>query len=260
MKVVLFCGGQGMRIRDYSEEVPKPMVPLGDRPILWHVMKYYAHFGHTEFILCLGYQAATIKRFFLEYEEAVSNDFVLRKGGREMELLGSDIDDWDITFVDTGMYAPIGERLRRVQSHLSGDEMFLANYADGVSDLNLDCYIEAFATSNAVAGLVAIKPPQSYHVIKIENSKAEAIEPMAESDIWLNGGFFVLRREIFDYLEPGQELVEEPFRKLMADDRLFVHKLDGFFAPMDTFKDKKTLDQMYESGNAPWVVWKRDER
>ena len=248
MKVVLFCGGQGMRIRDYSNEVPKPMVPLGDRPILWHVMKYYAHFGHRDFI----------KRFFLEYEEAVSNDFVLRRGGREIDLMGSDIDDWEITFVDTGMYAPIGERLRQVRHHIGTDEMFLANYADGVSDLDLDCYVGAFEESEAVAGLVAIKPPQSYHVVNIEGSRVRSIQPLAQSDIWLNGGFFVLRNEIFDYLEPDQELVEEPFAKLMAEDRLFVHKLNGFFAPMDTFKDKKALDQMYESGHAPWVVWKED--
>src|SRR5512146_3359471 len=142
MKVVLFCGGLGMRLRDYAENVPKPMVPLDYRPILWHVMKYYAHFGHTDFILCLGYRGDLVKQYFLNYEECTSNDFVLSEGGRRREMLNSDIDDWRITFVETGLNANIGERLMAVRRHVAGEEMFLANYSDGLTDLCLPDQIE----------------------------------------------------------------------------------------------------------------------
>src|SRR3954468_9817857 len=134
MKVVLFCGGLGMRMREFSEAVPKPMVPIGYRPILWHVMKYYAHHGHKDFILCLGYQADVIKSYFLEYNECLSNDFVLSKGGKNLELLTTDIDRWRITFVDTRLKSNIGQRLKAVERQLEGEEMFLANYSDGLSD------------------------------------------------------------------------------------------------------------------------------
>ena len=150
MKVVLFCGGQGMRLRDYSEEVPKPMVTVGSRPILWHVMKSYAQYGYKDFILCLGYHADVIKQFFLNYEEAISNDFVLSKGGKEKRLLGSDIEDWTITFVDTGLHSEVGERLALVREHLEGEEMFMANYADGVTDLDLNAHVEQFKATGKV--------------------------------------------------------------------------------------------------------------
>lgn len=159
MKVVLFCGGQGMRLRPYSEDIPKPMVSLGYRPILWHVMKYYAHYGHNEFLLCLGYQADMIKRFFLEYQEEMSNDFVLRGDDREVELLSNDIEDWTVTFVDTGIHTEVGERLRRVGPYLEGEEMFLANYADAVADLDHDAYMREYLEQDVIAGLVAVKPP-----------------------------------------------------------------------------------------------------
>ena len=137
MKVVLFCGGLGLRMREYSEAVPKPMVPIGPRPILWHLMKYYAHFGHRDFILCLGYKADVIKRYFLDYDETVSNDFVMTEGGKNVRLLASDIHDWKITFVDTGLTSNIGTRLRAVREYVQDDEMFLANYSDGVANLPL---------------------------------------------------------------------------------------------------------------------------
>ena len=142
MKVVLFCGGLGMRLREYSEIIPKPMVNIGYRPILWHVMKYYAHFGHKEFILCLGYKADIIKNYFLNYNEYLSNDFVLTKGGKDLQLIHSDIDDWKITFVDTGLTSNIGQRLKAVQQYVAGDEMFLANYTDGLSDCPLPVLID----------------------------------------------------------------------------------------------------------------------
>src|SRR5690242_16309505 len=144
MKVILFCGGLGMRMREYSEVVPKPLVPIGYRPILWYVMKYYAHFGHKDFILCLGHKADAIKKYFLEYDECVTNDFVLSAGGKNLELLNRDIDDWNITFVDTGLLSNIGQRLKAVQKHLQHEEMFLANYTDGLSDAPLPSVIQSF--------------------------------------------------------------------------------------------------------------------
>jgi len=138
MKVVLFCGGRGIRLREHSEAVPKPMVTIGYRPILWHVMRYYAHYGHREFILCLGYKADVIKRYFLDYEEALSNDFVLNGSDRKVELLGRDMDDWEISFVDTGLNATLAERLCAIRPHLGGDDVFLANYADVLTDAPLN--------------------------------------------------------------------------------------------------------------------------
>ncbi len=168
MKVVLFCGGFGMRMREYSEAFPKPMVPIGYRPILWHVMKYYAHYGHKDFILCLGYKADIIKKYFLEYDECVSNDFVLSAGGKDLKLLSSDIHDWNITFVDTGLTSNIGMRLKAVQKHLAGEEMFLANYTDGLSDVPLPAVISSFEASNNVACFVSVKPRASFHLIQVQ--------------------------------------------------------------------------------------------
>ena len=158
MKVVLFCGGRGIRLRELSEAIPKPMVTIGYRPILWHVMRYYAHFGHRDFILCLGYRADAIKEYFLRYEEALSNDFVLSDGGRQIELLGSDIQDWRITFADTGLDTTIGERLSLVRRHLEGEELFLANYGDTLTDAPLDRIVAEARSSGAVATL-AQRPP-----------------------------------------------------------------------------------------------------
>lgn len=257
MKVVLFCGGQGMRIRDSFEKVPKPMVTVGYRPILWHIMKYYAHFGHKDFILCLGHRADAIKQFFLEYEEAVSNDFVLAKGGKEKVLLGSDIEDWTITFVDTGLHSEIGERLRRVRQHLEGEDMFLANYADGVTDLDLNAYIEACEARGQTGAFLAVRPPQSYHVATVDaEDNVISLGPIASADLWLNGGYFVFRKEIFDYIKPGEDLVADPFHRLIAHDQLYAHRFEGFWSPMDTFKEQQYLDGLYEAGPAPWALWK----
>jgi glucose-1-phosphate cytidylyltransferase len=165
MKVVLFCGGFGMRMREHSEALPKPMVAIGYRPILWHVMKYYAHYGHKDFILCLGYKADVIKKYFLEYNECVSNDFVLSRGGKSLKLLSSDIHDWDITFVDTGLTSNIGQRLKAVQRQLEGEQMFLANYTDGLSDVPLPAVIKSFKNSENVACFVSVKPRASFHFI-----------------------------------------------------------------------------------------------
>ncbi len=170
MKVVLFCGGQGLRLREYSETIPKPMVMIGYRPILWHVMRYYAHFGHRDFVLCLGYKADVIKEYFLRYNEAVSNDFVLSDGGKTLTLLSSDIADWRIALVDTGLRTNVGQRLRAVRSHLDGEDMFLANYGDVLTDAPLDHFIEEFTASGKIGAFLAVKPRSyTFHVVEFSD-------------------------------------------------------------------------------------------
>lgn len=256
MKVVLFCGGLGLRIRD-NENVPKPMITLGYRPLVWHLMKYYAHFGFKDFILCLGYRADYVKHYFLTYNECVSNDFTLSEGGRRLDLLKSDISDWRITFVDTGLRANLGQRLKAVQSHLKDDECFFANYSDGLTNLPLPDYMDSFLASGKTASCLSVRPNVSCHVVQSDaEGRVTAIDDITCTDIRINGGFFIFRREIFDYMQDGEELVEEPFRRLIARDQLLAYRYDGFWQAVDTFKDRQKLEQMYADGAAPWEVWK----
>lgn len=257
MKVVLFCGGLGMRLREFSDSIPKPMVNIGYRPILWHVMKYYAHFGHKDFILCLGYKADMVKNYFLNYNECVSNDFVLSEGGRNLELLHSDIHDWKITFVDTGIHANIGQRLRTVRHHLKNEEMFLANYADGLTDLPLPAYIQFFSRRKAVASFVSVRSGLSYHLVTArKDGVVTRVESMTNSGNRVNAGYFLLRQEIFSHLREGDELVVEPFQRLIRQGKLLAYEHNGYWACMDTFKEKQTLEDLYATGHAPWEVWK----
>ncbi len=254
MKVVLFCGGQGLRLREYSENVPKPMVPIGYRPIMWHLMKYYAHYGHTEFILCLGHQGRLIKEYFLNYREALVNDFVLSEGGRTVRPLRSDIQDWRVTFVDSGLRATVGDRLLAVREHVSDDDLFLANYSDALTDLPLPMLVEAHRASGAVASFLSVRPTFTFHLVSSEGGRL-AIRSAAEADLRINGGFFAFGREIFDHLRPGEELVEAPFRRLIELDRLHAYQYEGFWAPMDTLKDKHNLEALAATGDPPWEVW-----
>jgi glucose-1-phosphate cytidylyltransferase len=258
MKVVLFCGGEGMRLRGYSEDVPKPMVTVGARPVLWHIMKYYAHFGHKDFILCLGYKANVIKEYFLEYQESVSNDFVFSQGGRKLEFMQRDIDDWNITFVDTGLRATIADRLRFIEPYLGGDDIFLANYSDGLTDFYLPKMIQEFSRRDSYASFLSVQPRSSSldTVEADEDGSVRAIRSMKDANIWVNGGYFVLRKEIFLYINAGEELIYEPFQRLIAEGKVWSQRYDGFWQCMDTFRDKQLLDQMETSGTAPWRIWK----
>lgn len=256
MKVVLFCGGHGMRMRDYSEKVPKPMIKLGYRPLLWNIMKYYAHFGHKDFILCLGYKGDYIKRYFVEYEEYTSNNFVLNNGGNEIKLLNRDLHDWNITFVDTGMTSNVGERLMRVRPYLKDEEMFLANYADGLTDLPLNKMISQFKSLDKIGSFLAYQPTQSFHVVQLEdNGKVNRISPISKSGLWINAGYFIFKKEIFDYMQEGEELVVKPFQRLIEINQLYGYKYEGFWLALDTFKDKQQIDTMYSEGKTPWKVW-----
>jgi len=215
VKVVLFCGGLGLRIREAREQMPKPMVTIGYRPILWHVMKYYAHFGHKDFILCLGFRGDMIKNFFRHYDECVSNNFVLSNGGQTLELLNRDIDDWRISFVDTGLSSNVGQRLQAVEEHLVGEEVFLANYVDGLTDLDLTAYVRYFREHNKTASFICVTPTQSFHVVATSGNLVTGIRHIGRSGIEMNGGYFIFHRDIFRYLRDGEELVEEPFQRLI---------------------------------------------
>ena len=258
MKVVLFCGGFGMRLRDYSDQIPKPLVEVGSRPILWHLMKYYAHYGHKDFILCLGHGATAIKNYFLKYDECTSNDFVYSDGGKKVELLSRDIHDWRITFVDTGLKSTIGERLRQVRPHLADEPMFLANYADGLCDLDLGSYVESFQRRGKIASFLSVPAPHTFHIVHADpDGHVLRLEHVTRSPVRINGGFFALRSEIFDYMNEGEELVIEPFSRLIERRELISVAYDGFWQNMDTFKDKIQLDEMLSLGRAPWQVWQR---
>lgn len=259
MKVVLFCGGLGMRIREYPEPVPKPMITIGYRPILWHVMKYYAYFGHKDFILCLGYKSDAVKQYFLNYDECISNNFVLSNGGRKLKLLNSDIHDWNITFVDTGIAANIGQRLKAVEPYLRGESVFLANYSDGLTDLMLSEYVDHFLRRGKVGGFLAVQPNQSFHVVSFDGDVVDGVHPIIKAGLWINGGFFIFRSDIFDFMEPGEELVDQPFQRLIRQQKLLAYKYEGYWACMDTFKDRQQLEELYSRGEAPWEVWKSNQ-
>jgi glucose-1-phosphate cytidylyltransferase len=255
VKVVLFCGGYGMRMRTAEcDVIPKPLQMVGPRPLLWHVMRYYAHYGHTEFILCLGYGAEKIKEFFLNYRETESNDFVMHGG--EIELLSSDISDWSITFADTGRESPIGERLRRVRHYLGDDEYFLANYSDVLTDAPLDEMIANAVSVGASASMLIVPPPSSFHCVDLSTTgEVKDVLPLSEFPVGVNGGYFVLNQEIIDLIPENGDLVGDACYSLAGTGRLIGYRYEGFWKPADTFKERAELDADYNNGVRPWALW-----
>jgi len=255
VKVVIFCGGLGVRMGEETQRIPKPMIEIGGKPILWHIMRYYSMWGHKEFILALGYKAEVVKQYFLSYNGALFNDFVLGHTGGEttLELLSRDLDEWQITFVDTGLTTTIGGRLKVAASHLGDDETFLATYGDGLTDAPLDHMIQTFDESGKTGMFLSVHVPFNAHLVNADDEGVVTrVSEMARADIRMNGGFFVLKRDVIDYIEPGEELVDEPFARLIARKELIAYRHDGFFLPMDTIKDRQTLESLNDSGDAPW--------
>ena len=257
MKVVLFCGGLGMRMREGPASAPKPMNMIGDRPLLWHVMRYYAHFGHTEFILCLGYGASVVKDYFVHYDETQSNDFTLVAGGRNIEMHSTDITDWNISFIDTGLHSTIGERLMRVRALVDKEDMFLANYADTLTDAPLDQLVDRFRRApEAVASMLAVPPVSTHHVVEIaDTGEVTGVRAVAELMQYENGGYFVMRPSIFDVLRDGEDMVPTAFDRLVPQRRLLAHRYGGFWRAADTFKDRAELEDMFHRGQCPWMLW-----
>jgi glucose-1-phosphate cytidylyltransferase len=259
MKVVLFCGGLGMRLHPTTESIPKPLVTVGEKPIIWHLMKYYSYFGHKDFILCLGYKGEEIKRYFLDYNEFLTGDFVLSDDGRKRKLIHEENNHWRITFADTGINSNIGQRLSVVKKYLDGESVFLANYSDGLTDLHLPGLIDFFYKKNKVGCVLTVKPFHSYHALSFNSDGLVSdITPLAQSSLRINGGFFVFKNEIFDYLKNGEDLVNEPFKRLIEKQELVAYKFDGFWANMDTYKDKQQLDELASNNAAKWEVWSKN--
>ena len=244
MKVVLFCGGYGMRMgnffqnnKDFLENSPKPMIMIGNRPILWHIMKYYAHFGHKDFILCLGYKADSIKGYFKN-----NNDHFA---------------DWNIQLVDTGLNTKIGQRLFSVRGLLRNDDVFMVNYTDGLTDVNLKTYLDYFMKHDKIASLLSVKAPLGFHhVISNKNGIVERIKDgLGNYDLRINAGFFIFKNEFFNYIKEGEELVDEPFARLIREGQLISYVYNGFWKNIDNYKDKMEIDDMYSKNNAPWIIW-----
>ncbi len=259
MKVVLFCGGLGTRIRDYTENVPKPMVPIGHQPILWHVMQYYSQYGHRDFVLCLGYKANVIKNYFLNIDASTYSDCVISDFGKKVEVLGESPPDWRVTLIDTGVWRNIGERLMAVRHLVENEEIFLANYSDGLTDAPLPEMIESFKASGKIGCFICVRPPFNFHLVEFNTGgEIERFRSNVESETWINGGYFIFRKEIFDYIRDGEELVLEPFTRLIKAGQLYAYKYEGFWRAMDTLRDRQMLEDMVEKGNTPWRLKDRN--
>ena len=255
MKVVIFCGGFGVRMGEETQRIPKPMITIGSRPILWEIMRYFASWGHSEFVLCLGYKGDVVREYFLNYNDALFRDFVLEgHGGKaRVRLLGDDDADWRITFAATGMQSTIGGRLKAVEQYLDGDEEFLATYGDGLTDAPLDEMISSFRRSGRLVQFLSVRPQFNAHqVLTDEHGVVKEVVDLSESDVRINGGFFVCRRELLDEIQPGDELVAETFERLIPRGEVVAYPYEGFFGPMDTIKDRQRLENLLESGCAPW--------
>ena len=262
MKVVILCGGYGTRIRDVADDIPKPMILIGRYPILWHIMKYYANYGHQEFILCLGYKSQAIKDFFLNYE-AHTKDFtiVLGRGGDVRFHTDHDEANWQVTLADTGLDAMTGARVRKIRDYIGDDEHFMLTYGDGVGDIDVARLLAFHTAHGKILTVTGVRPPGRFGELVADKTGcvSEFNEKPQATAGRISGGFFICRREIFDYLDEREELVfeKEPMNRLVADGQLMLCPHDGFWQPMDTHREYILLNRLFDNGNAPWVVWKK---
>jgi len=257
VKVVILCGGLGTRLREETEFRPKPMVEVGGRPILWHIMKMYAHHGFRDFVLCLGYRGNTIKEYFLNYE-AMNNDFSICLGQKsQIRYHGHHSEqDFSVTLADTGLESATGGRVRKIQKYIDGDT-FLLTYGDGVSDVNIGRLLEFHRSHGKIATVTTVPPISRFGILEFadQNRVLRFIEK-PRSEGWISAGFFALQREVFNYLG-GDECVfeREPLERLAADGQLMAYRHEGFFYAMDTYREYQHLNELWASGAAPWRVW-----
>ncbi len=259
MQAVILCGGFGTRIRDVAEDIPKPMIPIGGRPILWHIMKGYAQHGITDFILCLGYKSWVVKRWFLDYHLAHSDFTIALNAPDEVAIHGGDIEDWRITFAETGMESMTGCRIKRIEPYIRG-ETFLATYGDGVSDVDLTDLLAFHRSHDRIATVTTVQPPGRFGELDLEGERvAQFSEKPLVAPGWISGGFFVFNRAIFDRLDDDDSLVLErqPLIDLANDGELMAYRHDGFWHPLDSSRDFQYLNEIHAAGKAPWMTWER---
>jgi len=261
MKVVILAGGLGTRLSEETVLIPKPMVEIGGRPILWHIMKIYSYWGFNEFVVLTGYKSHVIKEYFINYYTRYS-DITVDMAENSIEIHNCRTEPWKVTMLYTGQDTMTGGRLLKAQKTL-GNERFLLTYGDGVSDVNIPKLLEFHNNSNKILTLTAVQPIGKYGSVMIEpdGSVASFLEKPPGDGIWISGGFFVMEPGIFDYLTNGKATVleREPLEKLAVDDQIAAFKHTGFWKSMDTLKDKKELSDMWVKGKAPWALWRKNE-
>jgi glucose-1-phosphate cytidylyltransferase len=260
MKVGILCGGYGTRIRDVAENIPKPMIPIGEYPILWHIMKNYAEWGHDQFVLMLGYKGDIIRDFFMNYRSHTT-DFTVDLSGKKpvRYYRAKSGEDWNVTLVETGLRSMTGARIKRAEKYLSGEENFMLTYGDGVGDIDLSRLLEFHTRHGKMLTVTGVRPPGRFGELQC-NEKGEVTEFNEKPQTTggrISGGFFVCRREIFNYIDDREDNVfeQEALRNLVSDGEMMVFKHDGFWQPMDTSREYQLLNQLYEHRKAPWVIW-----
>jgi glucose-1-phosphate cytidylyltransferase len=253
MKVVILCGGKGTRFRDYPEEIPKPLALIGGKPILWHIMKLYSHYGFKDFVLCLGFKADMIKRYFIE-EEWRAKDFTLSLKDKKKIDHSSDEEDWNITFADTGIETNTGGRLKQIEKYIPKGEDFFATYGDGLSNVHIDELLEFHKKMGKTATITCLRPYSQFGIVETNDGLVTQFREKPKLDYWINGGFFVLKHDIFNYLAENDILEKKPFEDLAAKKEIAAYKFEGFWQCMDTFKDYQSFGELWEKG-APWKVW-----
>jgi glucose-1-phosphate cytidylyltransferase len=257
MEVVILCGGQGTRIRDVADDIPKPMIPVGGRPILWHIMKGFAQYGFKDFVLCLGYKSHIIKRYFLDYH-LCGVDFTVRLGDNRVEVHSPPLqEDWRVTMAETGQDAMTGCRVKRIEKYIHGDE-FLLTYGDGVSNVNVRALVDFHQGHGRIGTVTAVRPQGRFGEMELDGTRVvEFNEKPFTSRGWINGGFFVLHRRIFDYLadDPGLVFEQAPLMQLSREQELAAYLHHGFWQPMDTYRDYKFLNDLWAEGTAAWNTW-----
>jgi glucose-1-phosphate cytidylyltransferase len=270
MKVILFCGGQGQRLLENDPDrrfpprrvtdAPKPLHLVGGRPILWHLMTWYATHGHCDFILCVGFRAEFVRAWVHQLADRRVDEPTARPGVITHHFLDGEAAGWRVTVLDSGLDAPVGQRLKAARNLVGEDELFLANYADGLSDVPLPAMIDQARRTGAVATMLAVPPPSSLHSVRMRpgTCQVDEIGPLADEQVLVNGGFFVMRPEVFAVLQDGEDLVDAPFRRLARAGGLHAYPYTGFWRCMDTVKDKQVLDQLWLSGARPWAIWEQN--
>ena len=260
MKVVILCGGQGTRLREETEYRPKPLVPIGDMPILWHIMKIYSYYGHKDFILCLGYKGDMIKDYFLKFQE-LSNDFTLNLRSKDERIIhhsSANLEDWNITFINTGQKSQTGSRVAKIKEYIGNDNEFLLTYGDGLAKIDINKTLDFHHQHGKIATITGVRPPSRFGEISVKDNLVLSFnEKPSVSEGYINGGFFVFKKEIFKHLSTDDNCIleREPLETLVKNKELVMLPHNDFWHCMDTYRDSTLLNEMWQQKNSPWKIW-----